>query len=97
MMLVPERQVNDHMDIEYLEREFFMERTLTYKIDNSISPLPVSQFLRQKGFSMQSLTQLKKDPAAVLADGMSCFMNHVLQPGEILRFHLDKDTTSIPR
>ena len=72
MMLVPERQVNDHMDIEYLEREFFMERTLTYKINNSIPPLPVSQFLRQKGFSMQSLTQLKKDPAAVLADGMPC-------------------------
>ena len=88
MMLVPERQVNDHMDIEYLEREFFMERTLTYKIDNSIPPLPVSQFLRQKGFSMQSLTQLKKDPAAVLADGMPCFMNHVLQPGEVLTIHI---------
>ena len=88
MMLVPERQVNDHMDIEYLEREFFMERTLTYKIDNSIPPLPVSQFLRQKGFSMQSLTQLKKDPAAVLADGTPCFMNHVLQPGEVLTIHI---------
>ena len=88
MMLVPERQVNDHMDIEYLEREFFMERTLTYKINNSIPPLPVSQFLRQKGFSMQSLTQLKKDPAAVLADGMPCFMNHVLQPGEVLTIHI---------
>lgn len=94
MMLVPERQVNDHMDIEYLEREFFMERTLTYKINNSIPPLPVSQFLRQKGFSMQSLTQLKKDPAAVLADGMPCFMNHVLQPGEILTIHILEDHSS---
>ena len=65
-----------------------MERTLTYKIDNSISSLPVSQFLKQKGFSMQSLTQLKKEPAAVLADGMPCFMYDVLQPGEVLTIHI---------
>ena len=71
-----------------------MERTLTYPIDNSISPLPVSQFLRQKGFSMQSLTQLKKDPAAVLADGMPFFMNHVLQPGEVLTIHILEEHSS---
>ena len=77
-----------------IERKFSMERTLTYPIDNSISPLPVSQFLRQKGFSMQSLTQLKKDPAAVLADGMPCFMNHVLQPGEVLTIHILEEHSS---
>jgi len=71
-----------------------MERTLTYKIDNSISPLPVSQFLRKKGFSMQSLTQLKKDPAAVLANGVPCFMNHVLQPGEVLTIHILEEHSS---
>jgi 23S rRNA pseudouridine1911/1915/1917 synthase len=84
-MLMLQSQASGQMSIE---RKFSMERTLTYPIDNSISPLPVSQFLRQKGFSMQSLTQLKKDPAAVLADGMPCFMNHVLQPGEVLTIHI---------
>ena len=77
-----------------IERKFSMERTLTYPIDNSISPLPVSQFLRQKGFSMQSLTQLKKDPAAVLADGTPCFMKHVLQPGEVLTIHILEEHSS---
>ena len=56
-----------------------MERTLTYTTNNSIVPLPVSHFLKQKGFSSQNLVQLKKDPDAVLADGVPCFMNHVLQ------------------
>ena len=91
MMLMLQSQATEQMSIE---RKFFMERTLTYPIDNSISPLPVSQFLRQKGFSMQSLTQLKKDPAAVLADGMPCFMKHVLQPGEVLTIHILEEHSS---
>ena len=44
-----------------------MERTLTYTTDHFISPLPVSHFLKQKGFSSQNLVQLKKDPTAVQA------------------------------
>ena len=65
-----------------------MERTLTYIADNSIAPLPVSQFLKQKGFSSHNLVQLKKDPTAVLANGIPCFMNHVLQPGDILTLQI---------
>ena len=57
------------------EREFFMERTLIYTADNSIVSMPVSRFLKQKGFSSQNLVQLKKDPSAVLANGIPCFMN----------------------
>ena len=94
MMLMLQSPISDHMSINYLERKVSMERTLTYKIDNSISPLPVSQFLKQKGFSMQNLTQLKKDPAAVLADGAPCFMNHVLQPGEVLTIHILEEHSS---
>lgn len=44
------------------EREFFMERTLIYTADNSIVSMPVSRFLKQKGFSSQNLVQLKKTP-----------------------------------
>ena len=44
------------------EREFFMERTLIYTADNSIVSMPVSYFLKQKGFSSQNLVQLKKRP-----------------------------------
>jgi len=61
-----------------------MERTLTYTTDHFISPLPVSHFLKQKGFSSQNLVQLKKDPTAVQANGIPCFMNHILQPGDTL-------------
>lgn len=39
-----------------------MERTLIYTADNSIVSMPVSYFLKQKGFSSQNLVQLKKTP-----------------------------------
>lgn len=76
------------------EREFFMERTLIYTADNSIVSMPVSYFLKQKGFSSQNLVQLKKDPSAVLANGIPCFMNHVLQPGDTLTLHIREDHSS---
>lgn len=65
-----------------------MERTLTYTAENLITPLPVSHFLKQKGFSSQNLVQLKKAPAAVLANGVPCFMNHMLQPGDTLMLRI---------
>ncbi len=71
-----------------------MERTLTYIADNSIAPLPVSRFLKQKGFSSQNLVQLKKNPDAVLANGVPCFMNHVLQPGDTLTLHIREERSS---
>ena len=76
------------------EREFFMERTLIYTADNSIVSMPVSYFLKQKGFSSQNLVQLKKDPSAVLANGIPCFMNHILQPGDTLTLHIREDYSS---
>ena len=74
------------------EREFFMERTLIYTADNSIVSMPVSRFLKQKGFSSQNLVQLKKDPSAVLANGIPCFMNHILQPGDTLTLHIREES-----
>ena len=71
-----------------------MERTLIYTMDNSITPLPVSYFLKQKGFSSQNLVQLKKDPTAVLTNGVPCYMNHLLQPGEVLTLHIREDHSS---
>ena len=71
-----------------------MERTLIYTMENLITPLPVSYFLKQKGFSSQNLVQLKKDPSAVLANGIPCFMNHVLQPGDTLTLHIREDHSS---
>ena len=71
-----------------------MERTLTYIADNSIVPLPVSRFLKQKGFSSQNLVQLKKNPDAVLVGGVPCFMNHVLQPGDTLTLHIREERSS---
>ena len=71
-----------------------MERTLIYTADNSIVSMPVSRFLKQKGFSSQNLVQLKKDPSAVLANGIPCFMNHILQPGDTLTLHIREDHSS---
>ena len=71
-----------------------MERTLTYIADNSIAPLPVSRFLKQRGFSSQNLVQLKKNPDAVLVGGVPCFMNHVLQPGDTLTLHIREERSS---
>ena len=71
-----------------------MERTLTYTTDHFISPLPVSHFLKQKGFSSQNLVQLKKDPPAVQANGIPCFMNHILQPGDTLTLHIHEEHSS---
>ncbi len=71
-----------------------MERTLIYTMENLITPLPVSYFLKQKGFSSQNLVQLKKDPSAVLANGIPCFMNHILQPGDTLTLHIREDHSS---
>ena len=71
-----------------------MERTLTYTTDHFISPLPVSHFLKQKGFSSQNLVQLKKDPTAVQANGIPCFMNHILQPGDTLTLHIHEEHSS---
>lgn len=73
---------------------FFMERTLTYTTENLITPLPVNHFLKQKGFSSQNLVQLKKNPDAVLANGIPCFMNHMLQPGDTLTLHIREDHSS---
>lgn len=71
-----------------------MERTLTYTTDHFISPQPVSHFLKQKGFSSQNLVQLKKDPTAVQANGIPCFMNHILQPGDTLTLHIHEEHSS---
>ena len=56
--------------------------------------MPVSRFLKQKGFSSQNLVQLKKDPSAVLANGIPCFMNHILQPGDTLTLHIRENHSS---
>ncbi len=73
---------------------FSMERTLTYTTENLIAPLPVSYYLKQKGFSSQNLVQLKKNPDAVLANGIPCFMNYKLQPGDTLTLRIREDHSS---
>ena len=71
-----------------------MERTLTYTLEQNSPPTAVKYFLKQRGFSTQNLVQLKKDPAAVLANGIPCFMNHILQPGDTLTLHIHEEHSS---
>ena len=82
------------MMINHREREYFMERTLNYTTENLITSMPVSHFLKQKGFSSQNLVQLKKNPDAVLANEVPCFMNHVLHPGDTLTLHIREARSS---
>ena len=71
-----------------------MERTLNYTTENLITSMPVSHFLKQKGFSSQNLVQLKMNPDAVLANEVPCFMNHVLHPGDTLTLHIREARSS---
>lgn len=71
-----------------------MERTFNYTTENLITSMPVSHFLKQKGFSSQNLVQLKKNPDAVLANEVPCFMNHVLHPGDTLTLHIREARSS---
>ena len=61
-----------------------MERTITYKITDSVQNIRIDSFLRKHGYSMQNLTLLKKMPESILKNGEWSYMQTTLQAGDIL-------------
>ncbi|MBO5198419.1 MAG: RluA family pseudouridine synthase [Lachnospiraceae bacterium] len=66
-------------------------RVLEYSIPEKDAGLRVEQYLRRKGYSRQNLTELKKFPDTVLADGRSVHMSEKLKAGERLTVRIQEE------
>lgn len=71
-----------------------MERILQYEIRESDTGLRIEQFLKERGYSRQCLSHLKKQPEGVLVDGAFRFMNQPLWAGERLTVHFRETESS---
>lgn len=76
-----------------------MDRTIKYEIGQLENEMRVSTYLKQQGFSSQSLIALKKDPDTVCLDGQAVYMNQRLHSGQNLTVHIREvgtDAVTIP-
>lgn len=71
-----------------------MRRTLKYHITEAEQNLPVKQFLKTKGYSARSMTQLKKRPESVLINSQSVYLTHRLSLGDELTIQISEDASS---
>ena len=71
-----------------------MNRTIEYHIDETDAGLRVEQFLRRKGYSLQSLAEIKRMPKSVIVNGIHYYMNQYLKPGDRLSIHICEDKCS---
>lgn len=71
-----------------------MERIIIYHIKKSEQDFTVKQFLKSKGYSAQSMTELKKRPESVLRNSLPVFMTHRLNADDILQIHIIEENSS---
>lgn len=71
-----------------------MRRTISYLIENEDIPGTVSQYLKRRGYSSRSLTQLKKLPAGLTVDGLPARACRALRPGELLTVTIEEEAVS---
>lgn len=71
-----------------------MRRTLEYHITEAEENFSVKQYLKAKGYSTQSMIQLKKRPESVLVNGQSVYMTHRLSPKDTLTIQIIEDSSS---
>lgn len=71
-----------------------MERIIIYHIKKSEQDFTVKQFLKSKGYSAQSMTELKKRPESVLRNSLPVFMTHRLNADDILQIHIMEENSS---
>lgn len=71
-----------------------MERIIMYHIKKSEQDFTVKQFLKSKGYSAQSMTELKKRPESVLRNSLPVFMTHRLNADDILQIHIIEENSS---
>ena len=65
-----------------------MERILSYVVSSTEANLPISKFLKTKGFSSQNIIELKKMERSILIDNEWMHMNYRLQENQKLVIHI---------
>ena len=71
-----------------------MQRIIEYPVTAADSGRKISEFLRQRGYSAQTLIRLKKDPRGILKNGVSSFQNVRLEEGDSLTVCICEETSS---
>ena len=71
-----------------------MERILSYIVTSKEANLPISKFLKTKGFSSQNIIELKKMERSVLIDNEWMHMNYRLQENQELTIHIQENSTN---
>lgn len=71
-----------------------MQRILEYQITEAEQGFTVKQFLKAKGYSSQSMIQLKKRPECVLVNGGPVYMTYRLTPCDLLAIRIIEETSS---
>ena len=80
-----------------MEFIIIMDRTLVYTITAEDAGIRTWQFLRRKGFSHQNLTDLRKYPEGVTADGQLLRMKDYIKEGQtvIIEIHETESSPNI--
>lgn len=71
-----------------------MNRTITYSINCDGNLMTIEQYLKQKGYSRQSLVDLKKMPKSILVDDRHEYLRYVLKEGETLQVVITEEAVS---
>lgn len=71
-----------------------MKRTIRYTVEITDIPCTVSQFLRRRGYSVRSLSQLKNVPTGLLINDSCAHANRPLQAGERLIVNVGEEASS---
>lgn len=71
-----------------------MYRRIDYQITEPAQGLLVKQYLKAKGYTCQSMIQLKKRPDFVLVNGSPAHMTCRLRDGDTLTVHISEETSS---
>ena len=71
-----------------------MERILTYHITEKDKGITIGEYLQQKGYSSQTIKELKKMKQSILINGVWEYVRHKLTPGEELTIHIQEDSSS---
>ncbi len=71
-----------------------MNRTLYYIVSPQDDGLTIGRFLKKRGFSSQSLIQLKKREDGILKNGLPAYVIHPLRSNDLLTIHIQEDAVS---
>jgi 23S rRNA pseudouridine1911/1915/1917 synthase len=71
-----------------------MNRIIEYKITSLNAGVRIDTFLRQKGYSYQNLTDIKKMPKSILVNGIHYYMRQTLSEGDLLQVCITETQSS---